>query len=123
MWLVHHRMGGASMTSFMISVRKKGDDGKMAAAPRYLILDDAGAATEVTMTAWRRAVLNAFPTTNDQGLPKGNLLFYVHGFNVSFDHAREGDVDNIAKLKAQGWDGVYASFDWPSFGTAVGYYG
>ncbi len=111
------------MTSFMISVRKKGDDGKMAAAPRYLTLDDAGVATEISMTAWRKAVLAAFPEVNAQGLPKGDLMFFVHGFNVSFDHACKGDLDNIAKLKAQGWDGVYASFDWPSFGTAVGYYG
>jgi hypothetical protein len=111
------------MTSFMISVRKKGDDGKMAATPRYLVLDDAGAATEISMGAWRRAVLGAFPQTNAQGLPKGDLLFYVHGFNVSFAHSCSGDVDNIAKLKAQGWDGVYASFDWPSLGLVAGYYG
>lgn len=111
------------MTHYMISLRDPEDQGQIAANPRFLAVDDHQTVTDLgDATAWRQAILNAFPERNETGLPKGALLFFVHGFNVNFDHALTGDLSHIQNLKANGWDGIYASFDWPSAGSVFDYY-
>ncbi|HWU13690.1 MAG TPA: alpha/beta hydrolase [Caulobacter sp.] len=109
------------MAAFMISLRAKADDSKIGPA-RYLRIGDDGAQTALSPTAWRKAVLDSFTEKTPQGLPRGDLLFYVHGFNTSFKDALKGDADNRAKLAAHGWTGVYVSYDWPSLGETLGYY-
>ena len=109
------------MAAFMISLRAKTDDAKIGPA-RYLRIEANGAQTPLSATAWRKALLDSFTEKTPQGLPRGDLLFYVHGFNVSFKDAVKGDAKNRGKLAAQGWTGVYVSFDWPSLGETLGYY-
>ncbi len=109
------------MAAFMISLRAKTDDSKIGPA-RYLRIEDDGAQTALSPAAWRKAVLDSFTETTPQGQPRGDLLFFVHGFNVSFKHALNGDAENRAKLAAHGWTGVYVSYDWPSLGETLGYY-
>ncbi len=111
------------MTHYMISLRDPDDQGKIATNPRFLAIDDQQTVVDLGgAEAWRQAILNAFPEKNAAGLPKGDLLFFVHGFNVSFEHSLAGDLGHMAGLKANGWDGVYASFDWPSAGSVTDYY-
>lgn len=111
------------MTHYMISLRDPDDQGKIAANPRFLAVDEHQTVTDLGDPAiWRKAILDAFPDRNGAGLPKGDLLFFVHGFNVGFDHALAGDLSHINNLKANGWDGIYASFDWPSAGSVFDYY-
>ena len=107
--------------SYMVSLRAAKADATLG-PPRYLKLDATGAVVaQMPVTAWRKDLL-AGCGKNAQGQPAGDLLLFVHGFNVSFDHARAGDVDNLKGLAAAGWKGVYVSYDWPSFGDVLDYY-
>jgi hypothetical protein len=113
-------IGGTDVPSYTISMRQEADPKKLALAPRYLVLDAAGAPTTLTRTAWLKAILDSFPKEN--GKPIGELLFFVHGYNVSSDHARAGDVSNLRGLRGAKWGGVYVSYDWPSYGNVLEYY-
>ena len=107
--------------SYMISVRGAKDDTALG-PPRYLKLDVSGeVVAQMSVSAWRKDLLASAPKRAD-GEPTGDLLLFVHGFNVSFDHARKGDVDNLEGLVSAGWEGVYVSYDWPSFGNVLDYY-
>jgi esterase/lipase superfamily enzyme len=109
------------MTSYMISLRDVApNDAHLGPAPRFLRLDDAGAATAMTDQAWLNAVLAQFPQKN--GLPTGDLLLFVHGFNVGFASAVRDHLSYAAKLKAAGWTGHLVSYDWPSYGDPLKYY-
>ncbi len=108
------------MTSYMISLRAPAPNDAQLGPTRYLALDDAGAATEMAQPAWLNAVLAQFPLAN--GLPTGDLLFFVHGFNVGFASAVNDHLSYANQLKAAGWTGHLVSFDWPSYGDVLKYY-
>lgn len=110
------------MPSYMITLRDANDEAKVA-PPRYLVLDDNGAPQAIEgEAAWRDAILASFPK-NKLGQASGDLLFFVHGFNVGFDHARNEHMANKAALIRNGWTGLLVSFDWPSYGEVLQYYG
>lgn len=109
------------MTSYMISLRDLApNDAKLGPAPRFLALDDAGAPTPMNQADWLAAVLAQFPQAG--GLPTGDLLLFVHGFNVGFASAVHDHLHHAAQLKAAGWPGHVVSFDWPSYGNPLEYY-
>jgi hypothetical protein len=107
------------MTSYMISLRQASDGAKLG-TPRFLAVDDAGATAPLGQSAWLKAVLDQFPKVN--GLPSGDLVFFVHGFNVGFASALRDHRDCMARLEKAGWPGKFISFDWPSFGSVLHYY-
>lgn len=52
---------------------------------------------------------------------QGEILFFVHGFNVEQHQMRARHRKIVAGLKAHGFQGVVVSFDWPSDGDVIGY--
>ncbi len=79
------------------------------------------AAQLMSRTAWCSAVRKAAEWTNADKQLRGDVLFIVHGFNLSIDdimvrHRRIRD-----DLKDLGFKGVVASFDWPSDNSALAY--
>ncbi len=113
------------MTQYAISLRKA--DGSDGIGPvRYLVFDDAvSPAREVRPDRWRDQIVASFPTTTnvDRGNPRrtGDILFFVHGFNVSEQAARRSHLDYVSRLAAQGWAGRLISYDWPSEGLVFAY--
>ena len=105
--------------SFMISLRKSGDgdDGKFG-PPRYIGFDEGGQQVIFNATTWRKAILSSL-SRDGSGVPKGDLLFFVHGYNVSFDASCQSNIANAEQLRQFNWPGVFVGFDWPSFGLAV----
>jgi pimeloyl-ACP methyl ester carboxylesterase len=53
--------------------------------------------------------------------PKGDVLFYVHGFNTTQRVAFKRQVDLENNLRAEGWRGVVVGFDWPSDSHLLNY--
>ena len=70
---------------------------------------------------WIKGVQEASKTGMSDGVPTGDILFYVHGFNNSPKdvHTRHRKLEK--GLKKQGFKGVVVSFDWPSANTAINY--
>ena len=106
--------------SFMITLRKSGDgnDGFFGATPRYIAFDENDQQVILNATTWRRAII-AHLTPDAGVLPKGDLLFFVHGYNVSFDSSCKSNIANAKTLKDNLWPGIFVGFDWPSLGLAV----
>jgi len=109
----------------MITLRNAdGSDG--VGAPRYLTFDDAaGPDQELAQDAWTTQVLASFPPA-PQGpagvkMRAGDILFLVHGFNVSHDAARAFHVKCATALTTAGWTGQVISYDWPSDGLVFAY--
>jgi hypothetical protein len=114
------------MTEFMITLRKA--DGSDGVGPaRYITFDDpAGPDAEFAQNDWTARVLAGFPAVapiGDDGVKvrTGDILFLVHGFNVSHDAARAFHVQCAAGLQKAGWSGQVISYDWPSDGLVFAY--
>ncbi|MFK7751182.1 MAG: alpha/beta hydrolase [Sedimentitalea sp.] len=90
---------------------------------RYLeVPEDAPAMVqehEVSNSAtWFNRVQHAAKAGNAS---EGTVLFYVHGFNTEQHEMRTRHKKIVAGLKAQGFDGVVVSYDWPSDGELLSY--
>lgn len=84
---------------------------------------------------WARLVMEALPADPEPapraaraarlaGLPPpraGDLVFYVHGYNVDPRDALEGHRAVRRGLQEQGFNAVVVSFDWPSQGGFLNY--
>ena len=71
---------------------------------------------QVSLTAWVSAVMASFPATG------GDLLFLVHGFNVSSDDAWKWRVKVGGGLQLYGqYTPTLVCFDWPSTGEVYAY--
>ena len=114
------------MSEFMISLRHTSNDANVG-KPRYLVIDPAtGAETAMTDKAWAKRLLAGFPAASadtSRGVRprQGDILFLVHGFNVSHAAAVEFHGKCAAGLAAAGWQGQVVSFDWPSDGLVFAY--
>lgn len=75
----------------------------------------------ITQAAWYKAVRAAAAWQNDRGEPRGDLLFFVHGYNMSADEAIDRHRRLKADLLALGFKGVVVSFDWPSDDKTLAY--
>ena len=114
------------MTEFMITTRKA--DGSDGVGPaRYLTFDDAAAAdTTLAQDAWTARLIATFPAAPAPGpdgvrVRSGDILFLVHGFNVSHAAAKAFHMKCVAALAAAGWTGQLVSYDWPSDGLVFAY--
>jgi len=74
-----------------------------------------------TQAAWYKAVRTAAAWRNDQGEPRGDLLFVVHGYNLSVDEVIQRHRRLKEDLLALGFKGAIASFDWPSDDKTLAY--
>ena len=79
------------------------------------------AAHAITQAAWYKLVRTAAAWQNDRGEPRGDLLFIVHGYNLSVKEVIERHRRLKADLLVLGFKGVIASFDWPSDDKTLAY--
>lgn len=112
------------MAKFFITVRSiSGDDfGNNLGAIRYLSVPDGQApkpSHQVGLRAWIGQIMATFPADKD-GVAKGNLLFFVHGFNTTITGV-DTDQSNIRAGLAGKIDCTIVSFDWPSLGETFAY--
>jgi esterase/lipase superfamily enzyme len=112
------------MPQYMITLRNAdGSDG--VGPPRYLTFNDTGRAEQpMDEGEWVTRIIAGFPETpNPGGNParNGDILFLVHGFNVSHDSAKTFHMQCVKGLATAGWTGQLISFDWPSDGLVFAY--
>jgi pimeloyl-ACP methyl ester carboxylesterase len=109
----------------MITLRKaSGADGVGPA--RYLTFDDAaGPEQSLPAPRWQAQIMAAFPPAPADPASRparsGDILFLVHGFNVSHQAAKAFHVECAAALASAGWVGQLVSYDWPSDGLVFAY--
>lgn len=70
---------------------------------------------------WYKAVQSAAEWTNAQGEARGDLLFVVHGYNMSEIEVMDRHHRIKSGLAALNFRGVVVSFDWPSDNQALAY--
>jgi hypothetical protein len=122
------------MTKYVITIRKvQGDaftDDIDLGGTRYLAVpDDATPAPkhQITRKQWVAAVINSFPKVQnplyprDDKVPTGDILFFVHGYNDSIDDIDQRHRLIQAGLKANSFEGMVVSFDWPCGTQALAY--
>lgn len=78
-------------------------------------------AQAITPAAWYQAVRAAAAWQNAQGEARGDLLFLVHGYNLSVAEVIQRHRRLQEDLMALGFKGVLVSFDWPSDDKALAY--
>jgi esterase/lipase superfamily enzyme len=83
---------------------------------------DLSPAMAIPRRAWFDKVV-AIAETNrtPQNLPVGDVLIYIHGFNVSQSLVLARHRAIRAGLDANGYKGAVVSYDWPSAETALNY--
>lgn len=75
----------------------------------------------ITPAAWYKAVRAAAVWQNESGAARGDLLFVVHGYNMSVAEVIQRHRRLKEDLMALGFKGVVVSFDWPSDDKALAY--
>ncbi len=75
----------------------------------------------ITQSAWYKAVRAAAAWQNERGEARGDLLFVVHGYNLSVAEVIQRHRRLKEDLIALGFKGVIVSFDWPSDDKALAY--
>lgn len=80
-------------------------------------------AHRISKRAWFEAVQEAATSHRIDGMPAGDVVLYVHGYNTG----QRVMLERLRKLrdglKAQGFGGVVVAFDWPSADRALSYLG
>jgi esterase/lipase superfamily enzyme len=112
------------MTKFFITVRSvsKNQFGNDSGAIRYLAVPDGVAPTPshaVGVKAWLTQVMATFPRDKD-GVATGNVLFFVHGFNVGIADV-DAEQDKVRNGLAGQFPCTIVSFDWPSWTDTFAY--
>jgi esterase/lipase superfamily enzyme len=71
-----------------------------------------------------KAAANALNPNNDaQQEDQPHIIFFVHGYNVGWQAAAASYLNLCNRLFSDGTiTGLCVSFDWPSFGSILGYY-
>jgi esterase/lipase superfamily enzyme len=111
------------MSDFVLSVRGRSGTGynNRLAGAKYLKMPEGAAPHkdhELSFTRWGAALRDEAGCGTDK---KGNILFFVHGFNTEVFELMERHGKIRDGLRAQGYDGAIVSFDWPSNGHVLGY--
>ena len=70
---------------------------------------------------WYKTVRNAAIWHNDDGQERGDILFIVHGYNMSESEVMQRHRRLRSDLEAKGFKGVVVSFDWPSDDKTLAY--
>jgi len=113
------------MKKFFITVRSiSGDDfGNSLGAIRYLAVPDGEApkpSHRLNLKPWLAEIMATFPPPDNDGNIDGNLLFFVHGFNVTIAGV-DDDMNDIRAGLAGKLDCTVVGFDWPSAGETYAY--
>ncbi|MBX9884107.1 MAG: alpha/beta fold hydrolase [Novosphingobium sp.] len=111
--------------AFVVSLRSPSNE-RAIGKVRYLDIDDAtGTVTTRTADNWASRVIACFEPRPVAGKNKpqrvGEILFLVHGFNVSAAAALAFHRKVERGLHGAGWQGMVISFDWPSDGLVFAY--
>lgn len=114
------------MADYVLSVRAVRNGAFIAdvGPSKFLVVPPGQApapAQTITPAAWYQAVRAAAAWQNAQGEARGDLLFVVHGYNLSVAEVIERHRRLQEDLIALGFRGVVASFDWPSGDQTLAY--
>lgn len=116
------------MVDFVMSVRgvSGGVFNDTVGATRFLIVPDNADPMPVKEQIkkpadWFAQVIASGRWTNDDGKERGDILFIVHGYNVSVSQAVSRHRLIKQGLAAKNFKGVVVSFDWPSGTDALAY--
>ena len=114
------------MADYVLSVRAVRNGAFVAdvGPSKFLVVPPGQApapAQAITPAAWYQAVRAAAVWQNERGEARGDLLFVVHGYNMSADDVIQRHRRLQEDLIALGFKGVIASFDWPSDDQALAY--
>jgi len=112
------------MTKFFITVRSvsKNQFGGDLGAIRYLAVPDGvtpSPAHAIGLRAWMTQVMAAF-LRNAAGVATGDVLFFVHGYNVGMPDV-DAEQDNVRRGVAGKFPCTIISFDWPSWTDTFAY--
>jgi len=113
---------------YVMCVRNAGSDGfgVHVGRTRYLAVP-AGAQPlpthAIAAGTWFRRVRQAGEWRNDRNEPRGDILFVVHGYNMTEEEVIDRHRRLVRALAAQPqpFRGVVVSFDWPTQGSALAY--
>lgn len=106
------------------NVQKNGKFGGDAARSQFLMVP--GTSREplpshaIARTTWFETLRDSFPV-DAQGVRKGHLLAYIHGYNNTPRDVLARHRLLRRELQRKGWDGTLLSFDWPSDGSTIAY--
>ncbi|MGL5010789.1 MAG: alpha/beta hydrolase [Paracoccaceae bacterium] len=105
---------------------KSGAFGSNPGPTKYLAVPpgvtDPTPAHAIARTDWIRAVIAEAKTgVTVQGMPVGDVLVHIHGFNNSPATMLERHRLLRKGLAAHGYQGTVVSFDWPSASSALNY--
>lgn len=112
---------------YVFSVRsiRSGDFTAEPGATHFLAVpetaDDPKPDHVINKTAWYEQVFEAARHGPQNDAPRGDILFYVHGFNTENSVMLERQRLLKAALEGQGFEGVVVGFDWPAANSALNY--
>jgi pimeloyl-ACP methyl ester carboxylesterase len=112
------------MAKFFITVRSVTANafGDNLGAIRYLVVPDGdipAPAHAVKQSAWIKQIMATFPV-DANGVPNGNLLFVVHGYNLAVAGV-DAQQRNVKAGLADKLACTIVSFDWPSWAETFAY--
>jgi len=91
---------------------------------RFLVVPgdaDPARGQAIAASTWYKAVQTAGTWTNADAQPRGDIVFVVHGYNVSETEVIDRHRRIKEGLAALGFKGVVVSFDWPCGANALAY--
>lgn len=115
------------MSDFVMSVRATNDAGEYIAdvgLSQFLVVPDGqnpAPSQAIAATSWYQAVRSASVWINASNERRGDILFVVHGYNMSESEVMDRHRRLKDDLAAKGFKGAIVSFDWPSDNKALAY--
>lgn len=109
---------------YMMTVRNisKGKFGNEPGATHFLKTGSSPSPSDkIRKSDWVKGVMEEAKSGMDGGVPVGDVVFYVHGYNNSPKDVASRHKKLEKGLKANGFGGVVVSFDWPSANSALNY--
>lgn len=109
---------------YFFSVRGRSGDGysNRMGSTKFLMVPESDSALtrarEVSVSQWFRAVQDEVGGTE---VDKGDIVLFVHGFNIDQYDMLDRHRSLKAGLAAHGFKGTVVSYDWPSNGSVLGY--
>ena len=91
--------------------------------PRYLKVpktDEPKPSHAISKSVWMNEI-QAHCGSNMAQQKKGNILFFVHGYNTEVEDLSTRYTHIVEGLDQAGFDGITVGFDWPSNGNFLGY--
>lgn len=76
---------------------------------------------KITKTQWIKEIQKAAESGTKNGVPTGDIVFFVHGYNNTPETVVKRHRKIEKGLKKHGFKGVIVSFDWPSGNSALNY--